>query len=162
MGPRDALRLLLRRLRREHRGLKSFAQEAAQAGGVTSGVDRGVKTLSTATVVGSVSRWQTLRSDFFYRTGKVTRRFYRVGEAMTAGKELPPIEVYKLTRQDTSRGDSLQSEYYVIDGHHRVAMARKLGQDFLDAHVTEFGTASPPPPDPTQTHEPAKPVDPPS
>jgi hypothetical protein len=162
MGPRDALRFLLRRLRRTHRGLKSFAQEATQAGGLTSGVDRGVKTVSTASVIGSVSRWQTLRSDFFYRTGKVTRRFERIGDAMTAGKELPPVEVYKLTRQETSRGDPPQSEYYVVDGHHRVAMARKLGQDFLDAHVTEFGAASPPPPDSTQTHETAKPVDPPS
>jgi ParB-like chromosome segregation protein Spo0J len=38
------------------------------------------------------------------------------------------------------------SEYYVVDGHHRVAMARKLGQDFLDAHVVAYrlaGTAEP-------------------
>jgi len=30
------------------------------------------------------------------------------------------------------------TEYYVVDGHHRVAMAKKLGQDFLDAHVVEY------------------------
>jgi hypothetical protein len=35
------------------------------------------------------------------------------------------------------------SEYYVVDGHHRVAMARKLGQDFLDAHVVEYKVADP-------------------
>lgn len=29
------------------------------------------------------------------------------------------------------------TEYYVVDGHHRVAMAKKLGQDYLDAHVVE-------------------------
>ena len=30
------------------------------------------------------------------------------------------------------------TEYYVVDGHHRVAMARKLGQDYLDAHIVEY------------------------
>jgi hypothetical protein len=160
MGPRDALRVLIQRLRGEHRELKSFTQEATNAGGVVSGIDRGVKTISTDRVVGSVSRWQTLRSDFFYRTGKaMTRRFYRVGEAMMAGKSLPPVELYKLRRPETSRGDPPPSEYYVVDGHHRVAMARKLGQDFLDAHVTEFGAAGPPPADQAHTDETPKPVD---
>jgi hypothetical protein len=37
------------------------------------------------------------------------------------------------------------SEYYVVDGHHWVAMARKLGQDYFDAHVVEYqvGSAAP-------------------
>jgi hypothetical protein len=160
MGPADAMRFLLRRLRREHRGLKSFSEEAVKAGGVMSGVDRGLKTVSTTRVIGSVSRWQTLRSDFFYRTGQaMTRRFYRVGEAMTEGKELPPVELYKLTRLESAGGGPAPSEYYVVDGHHRVAMARKLGQDFLDAHVTEFGAAGQSPADPTRTDENPKPAD---
>jgi hypothetical protein len=163
MGPGDALRFLLRRLRRDHRGLKNFAEEARHAGSIDSAVDRGVKTVSTAKVVGSVSRWQTLRSDFFYRTGKaMTQRFYRIGEAMEAGKALPAVELYKLMRRGSSREDSPQSEYYVVDGHHRVAMARKLGQDFLDAHVTEYGLTAEPSSDPAQTHEIPRPVDPPS
>jgi hypothetical protein len=160
MGPGEALRFLLQRLRGQHRDLKSFAHEATSAGGVVSGIDRGLKTVSTTKVIGSVSRWQNLRSDFFYRTGKaMTRRFYRIGEAMTAGKGLPPVELYKLTRPQSARGDPPPSEYYVVDGHHRVAMARKLGQDFLDAHVTEFGAAGQPPAEPAQTNEPPKPVD---
>jgi CRP-like cAMP-binding protein len=81
-------------------------------------------------IVGSIGRWQALRSDFLYRTGQaMTQRFYRVGQAMQAGKALPPIEVYKL-----------DNKYYVLDGHHRVAMARRLGQDFLDAHVVEYAS----------------------
>jgi hypothetical protein len=147
MSLRDAWRFLRRRLGREHRGIKSFQEEANRAGGVASGLDRGIKIVPTEKVVGSVSRWQNLRSDFFYLQGQaMTQRFHRVGEAMRSGKALPPLELYKLKRRPGTTGDSPASEYYVVDGHHRVAMARKLGQDFLDAHVTEFRGGSPPNP----------------
>jgi hypothetical protein len=119
------------RLPRRHRPARSFAQAIEQAGGISSGIDRGLRTIPTEQIVGSVSRWQNLRSDFFYRTGrKMTQRFVRIRRLMEAGKELPPVDVYKV------RG--AQSEYYVVDGHHRVAMARKLGQVFMDANVREF------------------------
>jgi CRP-like cAMP-binding protein len=126
---------VLQRLRREHRPLRGFDQALQEAGGLSSAVDRGMTTVPVEKIVGSVSRWQTLRSDFFYRSGKaMTQRFHRIGDAMLAGKHLPAIDLYKLKRGSTSP----TSEYFVVDGHHRVAMARKLGQDFLDAHVVEY------------------------
>jgi hypothetical protein len=95
--------------------------------------------------VGSVGRTQTLRSDFFYKHGRViTARFQRIGKAMREGKTLPPLELYKVKheRSETAEAADCQvSEYFVVDGHHRVAMARKLGQDFLDAHVVEYRVA---------------------
>lgn len=119
------------RLPRRHRPARSFADAIEQGGGISSSIDRGLRTIPTEQIVGSVSRWQNLRSDFFYRTGrKMTQRFVRIRRLMEAGKELPPVDVYKV------RG--AQSEYYVVDGHHRVAMARKLGQVFMDANVREF------------------------
>jgi hypothetical protein len=51
---------------------------------------------------------------------------------MAEGGELPPIDVYKL-------GDS----YYVIDGHHRVSVARQLGWDTIKARVVEVKTRAP-------------------
>jgi hypothetical protein len=93
--------------------------------------------------VGSVGRADNLRSDFFYRTGKaVTARFLRIGRAMEQGKVLPPIEVYKARLQRHPGGAGAPvTEYYVVDGHHRVAMAKKLGQAYLDAHVVEYRVA---------------------
>jgi serine/threonine-protein kinase len=132
---------LARRLRRQHRPLLSFQDALRAAGGTAGAVDRGVASIPVEAIVGSIGRWQTLRSDFLYRTGRaMTQRFYRVGDAMQSGKILPPIEVYKLKFRsgEGERGASERSEYYVLDGHHRVAMARKLGQDFLDAHVVEY------------------------
>ena len=134
------LEFLLKRVRRQHRGLRSFESAIRDAGGVGSAVDRGILEVPTEKVVGSVGRSQNLRSDFFYRTGKAfTQRFARIGEAMLAGKPLPPLEMYKLKPRPNIPGAEPQlSEYYVVDGHHRVAMARHLGQDFVDAHVVEY------------------------
>jgi hypothetical protein len=130
---------------RQRRGIKSFEHELQAAGGVAGRVDSGLHTIPTAKVVGSVSRWRELGSDFFYRTGKgVTARYRRIGAAMRGGAALPAVEVYrlkKLPRGDEKRSPS--SEYYVVDGHHRVAMARKLGQDFLDAHIISYKASSP-------------------
>ena len=129
-------------LLRRHRPARGFDQEAASLGGVGSGRDLGLRIIPIDKIVGSVGRWQNLRSDFFYRKGDVTERFVRIGMAMRRGIDLPPIEVYKLKRPADDI-DEAKSEYYVVDGHHRVAMARELGQDFLDANVKAFGTRGP-------------------
>ena len=129
----------------QHGPAKSFEHEVERAG-VTSRVDAGMKTIPAVKIVGSVGRAGNLRSDFFYKTGPaMTARFVRVGQAMEAGKVLPPIEVYKarLRRRRGEREDE-RTEYYVVDGHHRVAMAKKLGQDYLDAHVVEYRVSSGP------------------
>jgi hypothetical protein len=56
------------------------------------------------------------------------QRWRRVEEVFPEGG-FPPIVVYKL-------GDS----YFVVDGHHRVAIARQRGMEFIDAEVTELRT----------------------
>ena len=97
-------------------------------------------------IVGSVDRAKAMRSDFFYRSGRaVTARFERIGEAMKEGKQLPPIELYKLKVRRQGREAPPASEYYVVDGHHRVAMARKLGQEYIDANVEAYRVAGPRP-----------------
>jgi hypothetical protein len=140
-------RLLPRR--RRHRDVLSFDRELKAAGGLAGRSDRGIQTVPTDKIVGSVSRWQNLRSDFFYRSGEVTARFHRVGAAMRAGTILPPLELYKLKpRRRVGGEERAVTEYYVVDGHHRVAMARQLGQDYLDAHVVEHRAAGGPAPAP--------------
>jgi hypothetical protein len=46
---------------------------------------------------------------------------------MRDGAAFSPVELYLL-----------EDRYYVVDGHHRVAAARSLGQLYVDALVTEF------------------------
>jgi hypothetical protein len=59
-------------------------------------------------------------------------RWTRVYTAMVEGGELPPIDVYRV-------GDG----YYVIDGHHRVSVARSLGRDTINARVIDVKTRAP-------------------
>jgi hypothetical protein len=54
-------------------------------------------------------------------------RFRRIRAAQERGAVLPPVDLYKLGY-----------DYYVLDGHHRVAAARATGQLETDAVVTEF------------------------
>ena len=119
------------RLFRRHGAVRSFEQDVAARGGVVGMVDRGYKEVPVEKIVGSVGRWRNLRSDFFYKSGQVTGRFVRVGQAMMQGKPLPPLELYKVKPKDEP------SQYYVVDGHHRVAMARRVGQGDMEAHVVE-------------------------
>jgi nucleotide-binding universal stress UspA family protein len=53
-----------------------------------------------------------------------------------AGSGIPPIEVYKV-------GEA----YFVLDGNHRVSIARQEGQKTIEAHVIEIGTDIPVTPD---------------
>jgi hypothetical protein len=78
-------------------------------------------------IVGSVSKAHRLTPNFLPLEEKArSRRFRSVQQAMQRGVTLPPIEVYALRR-----------EYYVIDGHNRVAAAIANGVHYLDAKILE-------------------------
>jgi uncharacterized ParB-like nuclease family protein len=59
-------------------------------------------------------------------------RWTRIYQAMVEGDELPPIDVYKV-----------DDRYYVIDGHHRVSVARNLGRPAINARVINVRTRAP-------------------
>jgi len=156
MGAGSIWQRVVRFFARPHGDVKSFEQEV-EAAGVAGRADGGMRIIPAAKIVGSVGRAQNLRSDFFYKTGKaITGRFVRIGQAMQAGTILPPIEVYKAKLPRKQAGEEKAvTEYYVVDGHHRVAMAKKLGQDYLDAHVVEYRVAAPATPGPKDAAGPA-------
>jgi hypothetical protein len=65
--------------------------------------------------------------DFLPTDERSRWRFQAIAMALREGRELPPIEVYRL-----------HDRYYVSDGHHRVAAARALGEKSIAAYVTEI------------------------
>ena len=77
-------------------------------------------------IVGSVDRCTDLTPAFLPRVQRDrASRFRSVLRAMQSDIPLPPIDVYQLRR-----------EYYVIDGHHRVAASIRLKLVYIDAIVT--------------------------
>jgi uncharacterized ParB-like nuclease family protein len=67
---------------------------------------------------------------------RMRERWTRIYQAMVEGDELPPIDVYKV-----------DDNYYVIDGHHRVSVARHLDRPTINARVINVRTRAPLPPD---------------
>jgi hypothetical protein len=65
-------------------------------------------------------------------SARLRDRWTRIYREMVEGDELPPIDVYKV-------GDL----YFVIDGHHRVSVARTLGRATINARVVEVRTRAP-------------------
>jgi uncharacterized ParB-like nuclease family protein len=63
---------------------------------------------------------------------RMRERWTRIYQAMVEGDELPPIDVYRV-----------DGRYYVIDGHHRVSVARSLGRPMINARIINVKTRAP-------------------
>jgi hypothetical protein len=105
----------------------------AALGGRLSERDLGLRTVPIDGVIGSVDRTEGFDRRFLPTSSKSRARWERIAQAVRRGDTLPPVELYKL-------GDA----YFVIDGHHRVSVARALGRPDVDARVTELRTRTPP------------------
>jgi len=99
-------------------------------------VYRGVKTVPLAKVVGSVDRYRDFDRAFMPTQSHTEDRWRRVNRAWYQDLSLPPVVLYQV-------GDV----YFVVDGHHRVSVARDKGQEFLDAEVREVRARVPLTPD---------------
>jgi hypothetical protein len=92
----------------------------------------GVKAIPVQQIVGSVDRYRDFDHYFLPREDYSLGRWIGVRQAGLEGRELPPIQVYKV-------GDI----YFVKDGHHRVSVARSAGQKYIDAEIIELSVKVP-------------------
>ncbi len=127
---RATLEMLTGRLRGRSVDLLSF-NEIADMLKVHGRSERGVQDIPIAAIVGSVGRYNDFTRSFLPRQDWDATRWARVkmsGHVV----DLPPIEVYKV-------GEA----YFVLDGNHRVSIARRLGVEYIHAHVIEVKTRVP-------------------
>lgn len=104
----------------------SYEEEARKAG-VSSTMSLGVRPIRVKRIVGSAGKADKVGPDFRpLGAGPAEGNYRTILRLMKDGVDLPPITVYQLGNR-----------YYVIDGHTRVAAAKELGIEFLDANVTE-------------------------
>ncbi|MFV1961033.1 MAG: transcriptional regulator [Acidimicrobiia bacterium] len=88
----------------------------------------GLQTIEVARIVGTVDRSDDFDQDFLPRTPRTRERWERLERAFpTLG--FPPISVYQVN-----------DVFFVIDGNHRVALAKQKGAEFIDAEVTQIHT----------------------
>lgn len=91
--------------------------------------ERGIQNIPLDAIVGSVGRYTEFTRTFLPRRNDDRDRWAGVKAAMEKSEGLPPIEVYKV-------GEA----YFVVDGNHRVSIARQLGMKTIEARVIEFRT----------------------
>jgi uncharacterized ParB-like nuclease family protein len=121
-------------LTRRSRRLLSL-DHVLEAAGLEGKAFGGVQEIPLSKVVGSAAsdaKAADFDPGFLPINRRMRERWTRIYTAMVEGDELPPIDVYRL--DDT---------YYVIDGHHRVSVARSLGRDLINARVIEVRTRAP-------------------
>jgi hypothetical protein len=78
-------------------------------------------------IVGSVGRSNDFDGRFRLRNHLPSDRFRGIKTAMHEGKSLPPVNLYQI-----------ENEYYVMDGNHRVAAAKALGRQFINACIVKL------------------------
>jgi nucleotide-binding universal stress UspA family protein len=95
-----------------------------------------LKEIPLDAIVGSVGRYNDFTRSFLPRQDSDQERWARVHVAATGLVGLPPIDVYQIGEV-----------YFVLDGNHRVSVARQLGATHIQAYVTEVRTRVPLSPD---------------
>lgn len=116
---------ILSRLRGQTHELLSFGevQSKLRLGGP---VYRGVQSVPIAKIVGSVDRYRDFDRLYLPTQSHTADRWRRIARAWYKDISLPPVLLYKVGEV-----------YFVIDGNHRVSVARERGQQFIDAEIRE-------------------------
>jgi hypothetical protein len=128
---RQALSRIAARLRSEPDDVSMPFEPVVSALGRKGETDLGIMTIPIGSVVGTVDRRpESFDRSFRPRSPELRGRWERVAAARRRGETLPPIEVYRVGKL-----------HFVSDGHHRVSVARALGETSIDAHVREVTTA---------------------
>jgi hypothetical protein len=122
------MRDILSALKRERNTLLDYdeVKEQLHIGGP---IYRGLRTVRVDQIVGSLNRYQEFDRVFLPRQEQTAERWQSVSRAFYSDISLPPVVLYKVGQV-----------YFVVDGHHRVSVARQQGQEFIDAEVRECST----------------------
>jgi|WetSurMetagenome_2_1015567.scaffolds.fasta_scaffold130480_1 hypothetical protein len=117
---------LLRPLRGQPADLLRF-EEVRERLRLRTFVDRGRREVPLDAIVGSLGRAREFSRAFLPRDESLRERWERVEDLAEGPEGLDAVELYQV-------GDA----YFVVDGHHRVSVARQMGAATIEAHVTEY------------------------
>ncbi len=126
-----AMQRILARLSGQPADLLSF-EEVQQKLRPLGAAAQGRQEIPLDAIVGSVGRYADFTRTFLPRRDEDQDRWVRVRMAAERPGGLPPIEVYQV-------GEA----YFVLDGNHRVSVARQLGVTRIEAYVTKIQTRVP-------------------
>jgi hypothetical protein len=120
------MRAILNKVTQKRTGLISFDELRTKLD-IQNQRDIGMQEIQIEKIIGSLNRYQDFDDSFLPRQTHTRNRWENIDRVYLQGEYLPPVEVYKI-------GEF----FFVIDGNHRVSVARERGQIFIDAHVIEL------------------------
>ncbi len=111
---------------KKHRTIKRFRDEQRRECAYDY-ADRGLRTVALKQIVGSVNRYLDFDGEFRLKKDKPQERLKAIREAVGQAKPLPPVDLFKI-----------KENYFVLDGNHRVAVAKEHAFEDINARVVEF------------------------
>lgn len=130
------MRQLMARLTGHSADLLSFDRVRRELGVSEEAVERGVREIPLEAIIGSVGRASDFTRDFLPKRDNDAERWARIKAAAMDMRGMKPIDVYQVGEV-----------FFVIDGNHRVSVARQLGATAMMARVFEIETRAPFTPD---------------
>lgn len=112
--------------KRSPEAVKSFSHDQQQEAAYDT-IDRGTQIVPLDQIVGSVGRYHDFDSRFRPKNHIFNERYEGIKNALREGRLLPPVKLYQI-----------KDEYYVLDGNHRIAAAKELGHNEVEASIMEF------------------------
>ena len=88
-----------------------------------------LRAIPLESIVGTVDPTAEFDAEFRPATNRVASRWQSIAHASLQGRRLPPIEVVQAP-----------DGYYVVDGRHRVSVARALNKHVIEARTSPIAT----------------------
>ncbi len=95
-----------------------------QENGFASRAYRGIQTVPIQAICGTENRSSDFDQCFHPLSERTEDRWIHILKAREKGEILPPVELIQV-------GEA----YFVRDGHHRISVARALGEKYIEAEV---------------------------
>jgi hypothetical protein len=99
--------------------------EVVRSDAIEGSAYAGTQTVDIEQIRGTESRADDFDKEFNPIKGSIRERWQAIARAFLIGEELPPVDLIQV-------GDI----YFVRDGHHRVSVARSMGQRYIEAEIT--------------------------
>jgi hypothetical protein len=87
----------------------------------------GIRAVCIGCIRGTLGKSDVFDSAFHPVKESSRSRWLGIAREFLRGRELPPVDLVEL-----------DGTYYVRDGHHRISVARSLGQEFIEAEITRM------------------------
>lgn len=91
----------------------------------------GIRTVPLSAICGSENRVDDFDASFYPLRPHIQARWLGIATARLRGVAMPPVVLIRVNYI-----------YYVRDGHHRISVARAMGEEMIDAEVSVWAYAS--------------------